>query len=374
MSSIKRFVILFAALLILSGTILTYAQEEKKEELPEKQFKIIKEYPRTPSKSQGRTGTCWCFSTTSFLETEAVRKGAPQFELSEMFTVHHIYQEKAKAYVRLHGKNNFAQGALYHDTLWVLKHYGMVRDSDMDGLWDYEEGHNHSELGRVLRGYVDGVISGGRRGGGPTPKWLGGVVAVLDHYFGKPPEKIVVDGQEMTPKEFADNVLKLNADDYVTLTSFSHMPFYQQVELLVPDNWSHNDEFYNLPLDELMACVKHALTNGYTAVYGGDTSEKTYSRDRNYVFWREEKVITQDERQEMWDNWSTTDDHAMHIVGIAEDEEGKTYYLIKDSGGPDRWDNGHFYMSENYVRAKADAILFNKESIPEEIRGKLNIK
>lgn len=373
---VGRFCVLTLVIIALSFLLAAapaLAQEDK-DKLPEKTFKIIKEYPRTDAKSQGWTGTCWCFSTISFLESELMRLGKGEYELSEIFPVHLIYIEKAKAYVRTHGNNNFAQGALFHDALWAIKNYGIVCDSDYDGLWDYEDAHNHSELGRVLKAYLDAVIGSSRSG--PSPKWLDGYKAVLDVYFGTLPETIEVDGKEMTPRQFAEDVLELDTDNYVEVTSFMHMPFYEQVELLIPDNWSHYDETYNVTLDELLEIMKYALNNGYTFAWGGDTSEETFNtRDVAYATWQEEEVVTQEEREKMWDNWKTTDDHGMHVVGLAEDEEGKLFFLTKNSHGKDRGPyEGHLYMSENYVRAKVDCILVHKDSIPAEIKAKLGLE
>lgn len=365
--------LLILAILIVFAYASPLAAQEKKE-LPDKTFKVIKEYPHTPSKSQGMTGTCWCFSTTSFLETEAMRLGKGEYELSEIFTVHHAYIGKAEAYVRLHGNNNFAQGALFHDAIESVRKNGIVRDSDYPGLWPYETGHNHGELARSLKGYLDGVLD--VRRGGPSPKWLPGVKAVLDVYFGPLPEKIEVDGKTITPKQFADDVLGLDMDDYIELTSYLHMPFYTKVELLVPDNWSHYDDTCNVPLDEFLEIIKYALNNGYSVLYGGDVSEDTYdSRGKGYAIWEEDKVITPEEREKMWDNWSTSDDHGMHIVGLAEDESGKTFFYVKDSGGPERGPHqGHIFLSENWVRAKADSIMVHKDGIPAEIKEKLGIE
>jgi len=345
------------------------AQEEQQEET--KTFTDIHVWDHTPTKDQAGTGTCWCFSAISFLESELMRMGRGEYNLSEMFVVNHVYRDKARTYVRMHGSNNFGPGGLGHDVFNTVGEHGIVRDEDYSGLWEYETGHNHSELHQVLSGIVDGVL-GGR---GPTPKWETGFDAALDAYLGEIPETITVDGRTVTPKEFADDVLQLDVNPYVEITSFSHRPFYENVDLLVPDNWVRDDNTWNLPIDDVMRIVRNALNSGFTVVYGGDVSERSFNQNRGWAEWREGETITQADRQETWNNWTTSDDHGMHIVGIARDEEGTTYYKVKNSWGLDAGPyGGHIYMSENFVRAKFDLITVHRDAIPQDIQGRMTIR
>lgn len=349
------------------------AQRGREEvELPKKEFSLVKEYWRTPVKSQGRTGTCWTFATISFIESEAYRLGNGEFELSEPYNAYVCYLAKADAFIRMHGNNNFGEGGLFHDVLWVLKHYGAVRDSDYTGMWPDEEILNFSEMQNALKGYLDGVLNSRH----PSQKWKKGFKSTLSAFMMQPPETVTVDGKEMIPKEFADNVLGVDVDDYVSLTSFTHMPFYERVELLIPDNWAHNDDYVNIPLDDFMAVMDYAVENGFTVAIGGDVSEGTFNQGK----WgygiveqdKEGKVVTPEEREEMWDNWSSTDDHAMHVVGYATDEEGNRFYYTKNSWGTKNGPyEGYCYFSQNFIRAKMNNILVHKDAVPAEIRAKL---
>ena len=274
--------------------------------------------------------------------------------------------------MRMHGANNFGPGGLGHDVFDAIKRHGIVRDEDYSGMWEYENRHNHSELHNVLRAYMDSVL---RSRPGPSPKWEAGLKGILDAYLGPLPEEIRVGRREMSPLQFADDVLGLNMDDYVEITSFSHMPFYDEVCLLVPDNWVRNDETWNLPADDVMRIIENALMNGYTVVYGGDVSEEGFNQKKGYAVWNEDSVSTQEERQEMWDRWTTTDDHGMHIVGIAQDEEGNIFYRVKNSWGATNGPyGGHIYMSENFIRAKFDLITVHRDAIPADIQAKMNFE
>lgn len=364
----------FLLVFILSAVPAAAQQRGQEEELPQKEITIVKEYWRTLVKSQGWTGTCWSFSSTSFIESEVYRLGKGEFELSEMYNAYICYFAKAKAYIRMHGNNTFGQGGLFHDVLWVLKHYGALRDSDYTGQWPDEERLNFSEMDPALTGYLDGVLKAKH----PSEKWFEGFKAALEAYMGPAPKTITVDGKEMTPKDFADNVLGINADDYVSLTSFTHMPFYERVELLIPDNWAHNDDYINVPLDDFMAILDYAVENGFTAGIGGDVSEATFNQKK----WgygiveqdKEGKVVTPEEREEMFADWSSTDDHGMHVVGYGRDKEGNRYYYTKNSWGTDSGPyQGYCWFSPNFIRAKMNNILVHKDAVPAEIRAKLKL-
>lgn len=363
---------MLAGVLILMVLFVTpvLSQEAKEKEAP-KTFQLVKEIPHTPVKSQGRTGTCWSYCTISLLESELMRLGKGEYELSEMFPVYYGYLARADYYVRMHGKNKFGQGGIDNDVFWAIRNYGLVRDSDYSGLWAYEEGHNHSEISRILKAYLDALLSGSRSG--PSPKWKKGFRAVLDAYLGPAPEEIKIDGSALTPKQFSETVLNIKPDDYVGVTSFTHMPFYKQCELLTPDNWMHHSDFYNVPLGEFIETIDYALENGFTVSIGSDVSEETFQSKKGYAIWEEDKEITAEERERMWDDHSTQDDHGMHIVGLAKDEEGKFFYYTKNSWGQRGPYDGYVYISKNFIRAKANSITIHKDAIPPKIRAKLGI-
>jgi bleomycin hydrolase len=329
----------------------------------------------TPAKSQGWTGTCWCFSTTSFVETEAKRLTGKEFELSEIYTVYNMYGEKAKRFIRLHGNNNFGQGGLSHDMLYSIPVYGMVRDSDYSGMLPGQERHNHGEMFSLLKSNLDAIVANRRMG--PSDQWTEAFNAILNTYIGKIPSDITYDGATMSPVEFARDVLKFDPDQYVEITSYTHMPFYSRVELLIPDNWMRYEGYYNVPLADFLAILDNALTTGNSVVIDVDVSEDTRNRDVGVYYMPHDlqgTVVEQAEREAMFNDWRTTDDHLMHTTGLAKDQDGTKFYYTKDSGGPDRYKfDGFAYLSENYVRAKVLAFLVNKDAIPDEIRSKLNL-
>jgi len=322
-----------------------------KETLPDKEFTIVKEVWRTPAKSQGRTGTCWCFSTTSFLESEAYRLGRGEFNLSEIHTVYYAYLEKAHRYARRHG---------------------LVRKSDYDGfLPGKEKKHNHSEMYTSFKAVIDGIV-GGR---GPSDSWPQSIRGILNAYIGEVPTTIDYDGRKMTPKQFSDEVLDLPFDDYVEITSYSYLPFWGSGELLIPDNWMHYDDFYNVPLEDYIRIIDYALSNGYSLVFDLDVAAPTYNPGAGMAFVEADKkggVVDQAERDSLFDTWRTQDHHLEHAVGIAKDEKDATWYLVKNSGGEDRGPfKGHEYFSQNFVRAKVLFIAVHKDGVPADIREKL---
>jgi len=387
------FVALVAVVLI--NPLAAFAEEEKEEKTDPSaayQFTVEVEVERTPVKNQNRTGTCWCFATISFLESELLRTGKGEFDLSEMFVVRNTYPVKASNYIRLHGKANFSQGGQAHDVMNCVRRHGLMPESSYSGMEIEENRHNHGEMVAVLTAMMDAVLM--RKGKKVTPRWPDALAAVLDVYLGQNPKSFSYDGQEYTPKSFNEEVLQLDPDDYVELTSYSHHEFYTPYRLELPDNWDYNAEYYNLPIDDLERIIEHALQNGHSVVWDGDVSEEEFNskktgfavvpetdwEDRGHeeqeidkVFTGpvEEKVITQELRQKTLDNFTTTDDHLMHIVGLARDQNGTRFYLTKNSGGTDRKNDGYMYMSTAYVRLKTTAILVHKAAIPEDIGSKL---
>lgn len=392
----KIFTSVFMLAAILSSSM--YAQDNDGY-----QFTTVKEVKISPVKNQNRTGTCWCFSGLGFLESELLRMGKGEYDLSEMFIVNHSYKDKADKYVRLHGYLNFAQGGSFGDVLYAAKHYGLVPESVMNGLNYGETMHVHGEMESAAANYLKAIIKNPNRK--LSTAWKKGFDGIIDAYLGELPEKFTYNGKEYTPKSFAEE-LGLNIDDYVSLTSFTHHPFYSTFPIEVQDNWRW-DLSYNLPLNELMQVFDNAINNGYSVAWASDVSEKGFSRNGVAVAadiesmersgsdqdrWLglsqtqkdqeikkmlekpcQEIKVTQELRQEEYDNYKTTDDHGMLIYGIAKDQTGKKFYMVKNSWGTDSKYKGTWYASETFVAFKTMNIVVHKNAIPKEIRAKLGI-
>ena len=367
---------------------------------PKYKFTTIKENPVTSIKNQYRSGTCWCYSALSFIESEILRTKGVETDLSEMFVVGRSYHDRAVKYVRLDGHLNFAAGSSFGDVLHVIDDYGIIPQSVYSGFNYGTEMPEQSELDAVLKGYVDAA----RRNPNKklTTAWVNGLDGILDAYFGEAPETFTVDGVEYTPESYRD-FLGINYDDYVNITSFTHHPFYEPFIIEVCDNWRW-DSAYNLPMEEMMEVMYHAIDKGYTIAWGSDVSEKGFTRDGLAVMPVEEdekkagsdqekwvgkdnetkvekkkgipaeQVITQEMRQEGYDNKTTTDDHGMHIYGTAEDQNGTKYFLVKNSWGETGKYDGIWYASDAFVRYKTLNIVVHKDALPEHIAKKLGIK
>ena len=366
------------------------------------EFTDIKVVPTTSVKDQNKSGTCWCFAGTSFFEDEIVRKGGDSLDISEMFTVRKCYEDKAERFIRLYGETNFAAGGSALDVPYVWERYGAVPEEVYSGLQYGENKHVHGELDAALKAYLQAVVAKPNKK--LTTAWRKGLKGILDAYFGEVPETFEYKGKTYTPKTYAES-LGLNMKDYVALTSFTHHPFYTQFAVEVPDNWLWG-QYWNVPMDELKAIVDNAIDKGYTVVWAADVSEggfkwtdgvalmpkgktegdmtdtelsrwvKLSDKDRQndkYDFKGpvEEIVVTQALRQEMFDNQETTDDHGMEIVGIAKDQNGNSYYKVKNSWDTNQVYDGFFYVSEPYFLAKTVDILVNREAIPGVIAKKL---
>jgi bleomycin hydrolase len=334
-------------------------------------FKIQAIVKHFPVLNQGSTGTCWSFATTSFLESEIVRKGYPETDLSEMYFVYHAWMNRAKKYLLYHGNNNLGQGGQAHDVMDVLRVHGMVRQEDYPGLL-VDGRYNHRDLTAEIKAETE-RLNGSRNGF--TSGDLENLKNILNDHLGKLPLSISTGDGVLSPVEFRDKY-QIDPDDYVELTSFSHHPFYKSFVLEVPDNWAHG-LYYNLPVDELMEVMFHALENGFTICWDGDTSERTFSHNRGLAELprKQRGKVDQDLRQETFYSRNTTDDHLMHIVGLSADDEGRTCFYTKNSWG-DSSNNlgGYLHMTEDYVRLKTIAILVHKESLPAAIRQKLNLQ
>lgn len=365
-------------------------------------FTVVKDIEATDVQNQYRTGTCWSFSALAFFESELIRTGKGKQDLSEMFVVNHVYRDKADRFVRWHGKTNFGAGGAFVDAAHVWKNYGMVPEAVYNGLKDGETEHNHAELDNILTAYVEAVVENKQKN--LTTNWKTGFNSVVDTYMGAMPEEFEYQGKKYTPKSYA-NELGLNMDDYVSLTSYTHHDFYDQFVLEIPDNWLHVQS-YNLPLDEMMKVIDDALMNGYTFAWGADVSEKGFAfREGLAILPEDESTIqvkgrdnqhfsdagadkisnafeepvaqlkvTQEMRQEGFDNWQTTDDHGMQITGIVNDQNGDKYYIVKNSWGTKHNNlDGYFFASEAYVRLKTMNIYLNKNAIPKDIAKKLSL-
>ncbi len=376
------------------------AQEQPKDE--GFVFTTVKENPITSIKNQNRSSTCWSFSSVAFLESELLRMGKGTFDLSEMFIVHHTMIDRAVNYVRYHGDNSFAPGGSFYDAIFCLKNYGLVPQEAMPGIMYGEKLPVHNELDAVADGYVNAIAKGHLRK--LSPVWKQGLSAIYDTYLGKCPETFTYEGKEYTPQSFAA-MLGLNPDDYVSLTSYTHHPFYEKMNIEIQDNW-RNGLSYNLPIDELMAVMDNAIKSGYTFAWGSDVSEQGFTRNGVAVMPDAEKAaelsgsdmarwtgmkpeskreeltskpqpevtVTQEMRQEAFDNWETTDDHGMLIYGIAKDQTGKEYFMVKNSWGTDSKYKGIWYASKAFVSYKTMNILVHKNALPKEIAKKLGLK
>jgi len=396
-----------STLIVVLFSVSLFAQDNKETAKKEEgyQFTKIVDLPATSIKDQYRSGTCWSFSTTSFLESEVLRMKNDTIDLSEMFVVYHCYSDKATRYVRLHGNLNFGGGGAFHDVTYVLKHYGLVPEDAYKGLNYGQDNHVHGELDEILKDYVDGVVKNKNRQ--LSTAWHNGFDGILDAYFGELPEEFEYKGKKYTPQTYAKEVTGLNPDDYVEITSYTHHPFYTKFAIEIPDNWLW-DDVYNVPLEDLKEIFHHALEKGYTIAWGADVSERGFSfkkgiaivpdadtkdmSDLERAKWEkmskserdqklynfdgpvQEKVITQEMRQEAFDNYKTTDDHGMHITGMVKDQTGKIFYKVKNSWNTNNKYDGYFYASEPFVMYKTMDIMIHKDALPKDIRKKLGIK
>ena len=378
-------ILLFVLILI---PYLLNAQGKKKKDAYE--FKMVKEIKTTPVKNQATTGTCWSFATTSFVETELIRMGKGEHILSPIFNVRYSYLPKAVNYVRYSGSANFGMGGQAHDVMNIIKQYGFIPEEVYNGMNIGEDKHNHAEMDGVLKAIADAITKA--RGGKITPRWQEVFESTLNIYLGTTPKEFSYQGKTYTPKSFVDS-LGFNPDDYVELTSYTHHLFYTKFDLEIPDNWS-KDQYYNVPINDLMQIIDTALTKGYSVAWDGDTSEKEFDRKKGIATVPikedessdskkeddeedrriKEETVTQEMRQETFDNHTTTDDHLMHLTGIAKDQTGAKFYYTKNSWGTkDKKYDGYWYMSEPYVRLKTVAIMVHKDAIPAELKTKLGI-
>ena len=398
----RYLLLIFAFCIIMAGSASAQPQEKKSDSVYT--FTTVKILPATSVKNQYRSSTCWSYSTISFLESELLRMGKDTFDLSDMFPVHKAYPEKAEMFIRFNGKHNFGPGGAAHDVINMIRKYGITPESAYSGHVIGEVNPVHGEMDAVLEADVEAVVKNPNKK--LSPVWLKGFNGLVDAYLGTIPEKFSYKGMEYTPKTFAD-ALGLNLSDYVAVTSYTHHPFYSKFIIEIPDNWAL-EEVNNVTMEDLIHIIDYSIMKGYTIAWGTDISEKGFSwrngvaivPDKNSVEmagsdkerWTRlsdsekekalykfekivpEKEITQEMRQLEFDNYQTTDDHGMHIIGIANDQKGNKYYIVKNSWGIEGNPyNGYIYVSESYVKLKTIDILVNKNSIPEELRKKMGL-
>lgn len=392
---------IFKPLVFASGLLLTstfgFAQDNLVNSLKNNQsanstsgfkFTDVINLENTSVKNQGSSGTCWSYSTNSFLESEMIRMGKAPVALSEMFSARNVYVEKGKNYVRMHGAVSLGDGGALHDVINMYRKYGAVPQVNYTGLNYGTKINKLGEMGAITTGILEAVVKNKTL----TPNWEKAYTGAIDAYLGQVPEKFDYKGKSYTPQTFAKQVVGLNPDDYVELSSFNDYPFYSKFTLLVQDNWSF-DQVYNVKVNEITDIIDNALKNGYSVAWATDVSEKSFSYKNGVAYIpakpydemneqekatmfsepKPEMEITQENRQLAFDNYETTDDHGMHIVGSAKDQNGKEYYIVKNSWGVTNDYKGYLYVTKNYVKYKTTAFLLNKGGIPASIRKNLGI-
>ncbi len=342
----------------------------------------------TSIKNQGSSGTCWSYSGNSFLESEMIRMGKQPVEISQIFTARNTYIEKAKNFVRLHGDQAQGDGGQLHDVLTIFRQYGAVPQEAYTGLQADQSLNNFSEMGPLLQGITETVAKSRK----PSSTWLKAFTAAMDAYLGQVPESFQYKGKSYTPRTFADQVVGINPDDYVGISSFDEHAYYKPFVLLIPDNWSF-ERFYNVQINDLTDIIDNALKNGYTVAWATDVSEKSFSWKNGVAYVPEkpfekmseeeranmfngpkaEPAITAAQRQEAFDDYSTTDDHGMHIVGLVKDQTGKEYYIVKNSWGESNDYKGYMYATKEYVRYKTISILLHKKALTKNLSSKLGL-
>ena len=398
-------ILTFAAAALICFQAAAQADVPQPKDEEQFQFTTVKELPVTSIKNQASSGTCWCFSSISFIESELIRQGCKDedLDLSEMFVVSRSYSDKAEKFVRVDGHLNYNQGSSFGDAFAVVRDHGIVPNEAMPGLNYGTDRHMHSELVAGLRGYMNAIVKV------PNKKlstaWKNGLEGILAAYLGEVPGTFTYKGKVYTPKSYYAE-LGFNTEDYVDLTSWTHLSYYEEHPVEVADNWRW-ETAYNVPLDEMMRIIDNAIDKGYTVAWASDVSEQGFTRDgiavvpdmdaikkmaeeagSDQAHWLgistpgqrpsikkpvPELTVTPELRQEGYDNKTTTDDHGMHIYGIAKDQNGTKYYIVKNSWGETGKYKGVWYVSETYVKYKTMDIMVHKDAIPKDIRKKLGL-
>lgn len=354
------------------------------------EFASVIDLERTSVKTQGSSGTCWSYSTNSFLESEMIRMGKKPVDLAEIFTARNVYMDKAENYLRMHGSVAWGDGGSCHDVINMYAKYGMMPQDAYSGLNYGTTKNKFAEMQALLKGMLDAAVK--NPNGKLTPNFRKAFQAVLDTYLGAVPEQFNYQGKMYTPQSFAKEVVGLNPADYVEISSFQEYPYYEKNLLMVPDNWSF-DKVYNVKMDDLTAIVDNALKTGYTVTWATDVSEKYFSWKNGVAFvpekeWddmeeeeqkalfngpKPERNITETTRQAAFDSYETTDDHGMHIVGTSKDQNGREYYVVKNSWGEKNDYKGYINVTKNYLKYKTTAILIHKNAIPADLKSKMKI-
>ena len=391
--------------LALMAVIALGANAEKKDSVNKPVFTVVKENKITSIKDQNRSGTCWAYSGLGFFETEILKKTGKSVDLCESFVINKTYMDRAIMAVRMHGDVSFSQGGSCTDVKYFLQHYGICPEDKMPfpGSLYGDSLNNYNEFFSVLTPYVKAVATSSAKK--ISNQWKVGFQGILDAYLGECPEKFNADGKEYTPQSYAQS-LGLNMDDYVSITSYTHHPFYTSFVVEVQDNWRWEPS-YNLPIDEMIRVIDNAVNEGYCGLWGGDVSEEGFTRNgialnldakavpglsgSDMAHWLKltpakkrdiidslgvkapEAVATQEMRQQAYDSWELTDDHGMLIYGIAKDQTGREYYMVKNSWGETGAYKGIWYMSKNYIARSTMDYMVNKNAIPKDIRKKLGI-
>lgn len=342
----------------------------------------------TSVKNQGSSGTCWSYSTNSFLESEMIKLGKKPIELSQIYSARCTYFEKAKNYVRMHGAVSLGDGGSSHDVINMYRKYGALPQSVYSGLNYGTNKNKFAEMAAMTQAMLEAVVK--NPNGQLTPNWLTAYTAAIDAYLGKVPESFTYNGKIYTPQSFAKDLVGINPDEYMEFSSFTDQPYYKKTPLLFPDNWSF-DQVYNVQINELTDIIDNALKSGYTIAWATDVSEKGFSWKNGVAYVpqtefddmtdqqkadmfkgpKPEKTITPELRQQAIDNYNTTDDHGMHIVGLAKDQDGKEYYIVKNSWGTANDYKGYLYVTKNFVKYKTTCILLNKKGVPSDIKKKV---
>ena len=395
--------LLVGALLLASFTTVS-AQDTK---IGPYEFKVVKENKHTEVRDQHRTGTCWAFASLGLIEAEVIRLGHAPVDLSEMWIVRNAYYEKVVKYIRMHGKIQLSQGGNAHDTFMMIEKYGLIPESAYHGneYGTTDEGHVHGELSTILISFANAIIKNPNRG--LTTAWENALNNILDAYFGARPDNFMYEGKEYTPETFA-SALKIKGSNYITLTSYTHHAFYTPFVIEIPDNWAWGAS-YNVPMNEFTQSSIDALKSGYTVCWDADVSDKGFKHGKGLALYPEtdvkemansersrwgqmsdqevtksifdfenvveEKVITQELRQNLFNNYNVTDDHLMLFTGLYQDQNGKNFFKVKNSWNTDNSvGNGYLWCSVPFYEVATISISLHKDAISSELRNKLNIK
>jgi bleomycin hydrolase len=383
-------------ILFAFGLTATYAQDDLINKLKDNKtskeafaFKTVVNAEATSIKNQGSSSTCWSYSANSFIESEMIRMGKKPVDIAEMFTVRNMYIDKAEAYVRMHGGMSYGQGGALHDPIDLMVKYGALPQEVYNGLLPGQVKNDHAELESILKGILEPIAKSEKP---ISLVWKKALTGVVDTYLGTVPEKFKFEGKEYTPMSFAKDVIGINAKDYVEITSYITSPYYSQMIVMVPDNWTFKPS-YNVQLNEMIETIDYALSKGYSVAWATDVTEKSYSwkngvayvPTKNYVDMTEEEKkdmfakpqaeleVTPEIRQKAFDTYETTDDHGMQITGIAKDVNGREYYIVKNSWGTKNDYDGYLYVTKNFVKYKTTSILLHKDGVSAGLKKKLSL-